>query len=363
MVIAMAPSLSKLVVVEGGFNSGGGIDYSTITSVMNALASPASHDLFANQISSSWDASGDTNNNPQLMEMAAQGQTFFYASGDSGAPDGGTNGAPASFNYMTMVGGTELSMTNTGAGWQTEQVWDFQFIQGASSGYITVGLPIPDYQQAVNMPAVGGSASYRNSPDVAMCADNIEIVYTQVDTNGVTIQTGKPIPVGGTSAAAPLWAAFTALVNQQAASQGKPTVGFLNPALYMIGQGPDYANCFHDITVGNNTNYVNALTNSHGLFFAAPGYDLCTGWGSPKGINLINVLVGYTGPVFVDFNYTGATKNGSYDYPFKTLAQATNAVSNGGTIIIKTAGSSSETMTIKKPMTITASDGAATIGR
>jgi hypothetical protein len=67
-------------------------------------------------------------------------------------------------------------------------------------------------------------------------------------------------------------------------------------------------------------------------------------------------------------NYTGPVNNGSYDvagsydYPFKTLAAGVSAVANGGTIVIKTAGSSSETMTISKPMTITASDGSASIG-
>ena len=358
MVIAMAPGISKLVVAEGGFAPGGGIYYSTVADVMNALVSPPSPDLLANQISSSWAASGSTNNNPQLLEMAAQGQTFFDASGDGGAPPGGTNSAPASFNYLTMVGGTELGMTNAGAGWQSEQVWDRQFIQGASSGYVTVGLPIPDYQQPVNMPAVGGSSLYRNSPDVAMCADNIEIVYTSVNTNGITIQTGDVVPVGGTSAAAPLWAAFTSLVNQQTAAEGKPTVGFLNPALYEIGQSPLYHECFHDITVGNNTN-----TNSAGLFFAAPGYDLCTGWGTPKGSGLINALADNAGPIFVEFSYTGFLQTGAYYTPFETIGQGVSAVADDGTIFIRTAGSSSETLTISKPLTITASDGPGTFGQ
>ena len=66
---------------------------------------------------------------------------------------------------------------------------------------------------------------------------------------------------------------------------GRPTVGFLNPALYAIGQGFSYSSCFHDITTGNNTNAA-----SPNLFYAVPGYDLCTGWGTPAGLNLINAL-------------------------------------------------------------------------
>ena len=76
-----------------------------------------------------------------------------------------------------------------------------------------------------------------------------------------------------------------ALVNQEAAGNGQPPVGFLNPALYALGKSVDYTNNFNDITVGNN-----ATPTSGGLFPAVPGYDLCTGWGSPKGNNLIHSL-------------------------------------------------------------------------
>jgi hypothetical protein len=116
----------------------------------------------------------------------------------------------------------------------------------------------------------------RNFPDVAMVAENFVVVAD----NGSTVTEDW-----GTSFAAPLWAGFMALVNQEAAAHGQPPVGFLNPALYAIGQSADYTNCFHDITVGNN-----ATATSGGLFPAVPGYDLCTGWGSPKGSNLIYAL-------------------------------------------------------------------------
>ena len=201
------------------------------------------------------------------------------------------------------------------------------------------------------MSANGGSTTLCNVPDVAMPANFILVVFT--GTNGVQNYS----PVGGTSCAAPLWGGFTALVNQQAAAAGKQPVGFMNPALYSISEGPLYSECFNDITSGNNTN-----ARSPTLYFAKPGFDLCTGWGTPKGANLINALVGFSGPVFVDFNYTGAIQNGTYLYPFKTLAQGVTAVSPGGTIFIITGGSSSETMTISKAMTVTAEDGAATVG-
>jgi subtilase family serine protease len=190
-----------------------------------------------------------------------------------------------------------------------------------------------------------------------MAADNILTYATSVPTNGPPV-TGVRYFTWGTSAAAPLWAGFTALVNQQAAAQGKPTAGFLNPSIYEIAKGSLYASCFHDITVGNNI-----PTNGSNLYYAAVGYDLCTGWGTPKGAALINALAGFSGPVFVDFNYTSFLQTGAYAFPFNTLAAGINAVSASGTIIIETAGSSSETMTISKPLTITADDGPGTIGQ
>src|SRR5208283_60155 len=101
---------------------------------------------------------------------------------------------------------------------------------------------IPGWQAGVNMTANQGSTTKRNTPDVALTADN---VYVRAD--------GSDYNVGGTSCAAPLWAGFTALVNQQAATSGKPTVGFINPAVDAIGSGVNYPSAFHDITTGNNT--------------------------------------------------------------------------------------------------------------
>jgi subtilase family serine protease len=342
LVMSMLQGVADINVYEGNND----------VDVLNEIASPTKGETLPNQVSCSWGIAGDTNLEQQLIQMAAQGQSFFYASGDSGAPMGGTNGTPQIDNYMTSVGGTALSLNGTGGSWQSETVW------GGSYGAVDTRLPIPDYQKPINMAAVGGSNTHRNIPDVAMEADFVEVVYTQVFTNGDPPATGRVGTGAGTSAAAPLWAAFTAMVNQQAASEGKPTMGFINPAIYDIARSSLYGSCFHDITVGNTTNKYNTTQ-----FYAAPGYDLCTGWGSPNGLNLIHALTGFTGPVFVDFNYTGAIQDGNYDTPFKTMAQGTNAVSPKGTIFIKTAGSSSETMTISKPMTVTAIDGPGIIGK
>ena len=207
-----------------------------------------------------------------FQQFVAQGQAMSQASGDGGADlDGGTGltGAP----YSTIVGGTSLTTTGGGGSWQSDNTW------GGSGGGIS-GYGIPTWQQGINMTTNLGSVSYRNYPDVAMPADNIFTVYKNGTVIGAT---------GGTSAASPLWAGFMALVNQQAASQGKSAVGFVNPAIYNIGRGSRtiYTNCFHDITTGNTFNNNNPLR-----FVAVPGYDLCTGWGSPMGSNTISALVG-----------------------------------------------------------------------
>jgi subtilase family serine protease len=345
MAVALAPGLKTVLVVEGY----------TGADAMTVLASPPTGVPLANQISTSWGYSEETANETPLLEMAAQGQSFFYASGDTCAPTNGIQSSTADDNYLTAVGGTELAMTLPGVAWQSESVWH-QGVASGSTGYVETDLPIPEYQQLVNTTANGGSSTHRNVPDVAMCANQIETVSTAVFTNGAPPLTGQLGDSAGTSAAAPLWAAFTALVNQQGAANGQAPVGFLNPALYAIASTANYTNCFHDVTNGNNVN-----TYSDNLYKAGPGYDNCTGLGTPNGINLVNALLAYSGSYFVQFGYMGNPQKGSFFQPFGTLAQGTNAVRSGGTIFLINGGSSAPTPAIAKPMTITAQGGAATI--
>jgi len=283
MAIAMAPGLAEVIVYEG-------IDPDD---VLNRMAT----DNLAAQLSSSWywtplDAFAD----PVFLQMAAQGQSMFQASGDAGAY-GAWVAPPTDDPYVTQVGGTSLTLSANGRSYLSETVASF------SSGGISPNYTIPAYQQGIDMSANGGSATRRNLPDVAMAADNILLFFGNGQMGGV----------GGTSCSAPLWAGFAALVNEAASAAGEPAAGFLNPALYAIGKSSDYPNQFHDITVGNNTNSVSP-TN----FWAVPGYDLCTGWGTPKGSNLIASLaipeplritpsteLVFTGPGAVPFNLSG----------------------------------------------------------
>ncbi len=162
-----------------------------------------------------------------------------------------------------------------------------------------------------------GSTAFRNLPDVALTADNIFIVADD----------GQGESEGGTSAASPLWAAFTALVNQQGISKsGRPPVGFLNPAIYGIGKGPEYTLAFHDIIKGNNTNLV--VSNA---FFATTGYDLCTGWGTPNGSALINLLAPLTRqPVLTVLSNSISGGNGDGIIDFDECNQLTVTLTNSG---------------------------------
>jgi subtilase family serine protease len=259
MASYMAPGLSNVIVYEG----------TSPDDVMNRMAT----DNLASQLSSSWGWSPTDATLDQIYkQFIAQGQSMFQASGDGGAYTGAVM-PPADDPNVTSVGGTSLTTAGAGGAWQSETTWS-----GSGGGVSTV-WPIPTWQQAVNMKAVGGSTTMRDLPDVSMVAD---IQMFLICNNG------QEISVGGTSAATPLWAGFTALANQQAAANAKPRVGFINPALYTLGATSAYASDMHDITTGNN-----------GGFNAQPGYDLATGWGTPAGQPLINALTGVSsGPAF-----------------------------------------------------------------
>jgi subtilase family serine protease len=174
------------------------------------------------------------------------------------------------------VGGTTLTTSQPGGAWVSETVWNWGLqpdgTYASSGGGISTNQAIPAWQQGLDMSGNGGSTTLRNLPDVACVADGIWVVTDN----------GMQYAGAGTSAAAPLWAGFTAMVNQQAAASGQTYAGFINPAIYAIGKSSGYASSFHDVTTGNSTNPCCGPNK----FFARPGYDLCTGWGTPTGSNL-----------------------------------------------------------------------------
>jgi uncharacterized repeat protein (TIGR03803 family) len=299
MAISMAPGLSEVLVYEG--------------SLTDDILSRIATDNLAKQIGASWTYGIDATSEQLFKEMIAQGQSFYNASGDSDAYTG-TIPSPSDDTNIICVGGTTLTTTGPQGSWVSETVWNWDNGEGSSGGISTVNK-IPIWQTGISMTANQGSTTMRNLPDVAMPANNIYVTYSG----------GEAGIFGGTSCATPLWAAFTALANQLAITNGEPTVGFINPAVYAIGKGSNvfsYASLFHDITNGNNES-----ATSPTKFSAVPGYDLCTGWGSPSGSNLLTALA-IPEPLRIT-PMPGVIISGPAGGPF-TPASAGFSLTNGG---------------------------------
>lgn len=267
MVISMAPAVSKIYVFEGSLTD----------DILSAMASSNQ----VRQLSASWSYPIDATSEQLFQQFAAQGQSFFNASGDSDAWLTGQIPTPCDDPQITVVGGTTLSTAVPNGAWTSETVWNWGIEYGVDGigggGGISTTYTIPTWQTNISMTTNQGSTTFRNIPDVALTADNVF-----VDFGG-----GSEGLFGGTSCASPLWAGYMALVNQQAAANGNVSLGFLNPTIYPLLQNANYTTLFHDTTTGNNT-----WSQSPNLFFAVPGYDLCTGLGTPNGTNLINALAG-----------------------------------------------------------------------
>jgi subtilase family serine protease len=254
MAISMAPALSQIVVYVGNKD----------VSIFNQMAV----DNTSKQVSCSWGWSDDEASlDPIFKQMAAQGQSVFVATGDSGSSTPGDVVWPADDPYITAVGGTDLTTTGPGGAWKSETGWN-----GSAGMPSKNGVPIPGYQKqkGVITQLNQGSKTLRNIPDVAAEANTNQYSCYDGSCSGGN---------GGTSYAAPQWAGYIAMANQQSLAGGGSTLGFLNPAIYKIGLGSGYDSDFHDIISGSNGKYT-----------AVTAFDLVTGWGSPNGANLINAL-------------------------------------------------------------------------
>jgi len=259
--------------------------------------------------------------------MAAQGQSFLNASGDYDAYRGFID-FPGASPYITQVGGTTLSMTTNGAAYVSETVWNWNNGIGTGGGFST-NYAMPPWQKGINVGACQGSAIWRNVPDVALTADNVFVVANS----------GQQLDVGGTSCAAPLWAGLIALVNQQALAAAKPKVGFLNPTVYGLGRDGQSAIVFHDIITGNNTN-ANSLTQ----FFAVPGYDLCTGWGTPNGQQSVTALAGTESLSITGTR--GFSAGGHVGGPFSATSQNFTLTNQGTATLVWQASSNAPWLTV-----------------
>jgi kumamolisin len=258
--LGMAPGLASLTLYIG----------STDTAMISAMTT---HSPLPITIGCSWGwtPADPTTLNPYFEKMSAQGQNFFTASGDSSTWSSSNEAWPADNAYVVSVGGTDLTTSSAAGPWASETAW-----VDSGGGISPDSIPIPSWQQlsGVINSSNKGSTTLRNGPDVSANANFT--FYTCADQT-----TCLANEYGGTSFATPMWAAYIALADEQLANSGEATLGFINPAIYAENITSSYATDFHDITSGTS-----------GSYSAEVGYDLVTGWGSPKGAALINALTG-----------------------------------------------------------------------
>jgi kumamolisin len=222
---------------------------------------------------SSWTQQALTAFNSACEDASTIGVTILVASGDDGSSDGVSSGTPtvdfpASSPYVLACGGTKLTLSGTTI--SSEQAWnELSSGEGATGGGVSEVFALPSYQQSASVPKAPNGFAGRGVPDVAGDADPESGYNVLVD--------GQQTVIGGTSAVAPLWAGLLARINQ---SLGK-NVGYLNPLLYT----KNVEATLHDITAGSN-----------GTYSAGPGWDACTGLGTPDGAALLAALSSPTAP-------------------------------------------------------------------
>ncbi len=225
-------------------------------------------------------ASFQTEFDAALQSAAALGITVTVASGDSGAADMGPNewqgqpnvDFPASSPHVLACGGSNIRVVDGAI--TAESVWnqhdtdtqDDSF--GASGGGISEFFPVPAFQAQARLPVnLTTHKSGRGVPDVAGNGDPASGYRIRVD--------GQEFPIGGTSAVAPLWASLIALINQSIGQRA----GFINALLYANPA------VLRDVIQGNNQ--VGAQSVG---YIAGPGWDACTGLGSPNGEKIRDLL-------------------------------------------------------------------------
>lgn len=309
LVLSAAPHLATLKIYEAGNNT---VGYLSQWARIIQDAPPV--------VSTSWGLCEQILNAPFIAEentlfalAAAQGQTLFASTGDTGSAGclGNAKSStsllavddPAAQPFVTSVGGTSLTLTGS-SGYNGESTWNTSSLPpasfiGASGGGISHYWTRPSWQQMHGVKNAYSSgkvckahseAICRETPDVSLQADTSPgyIIYCSARATRSCSNDQPWNVVGGTSVATPLWAVLAALTNEMLQKQGKSKLGFLNPLLYQIASNRrTYRACFHDITKGNND--YNGLNAGH--YPASPGYDMATGLGSYNADALARRLV------------------------------------------------------------------------
>ena len=255
------------IVVYFAPNTTAGFQDALTTAIHDTVNQPSVISVSWGGAESTWTTQAMNAFDSAAKDAAVLGVTVCAAAGDGGSSDGETDGKnhvdfPASSPNILACGGTSLQSSGTKI--TSETVWNDGSQGGATGGGYSAQFPVPSWQTGIQPPKGGG----RGVPDVSGNADPNTGYQVLVD--------GQSLVIGGTSAVAPLWSGMIALLNQKL---GKPQ-GLLQPALYAL---PRTSQAFHDITQGTN-----------GSYSAGPGWDACTGLGSPAAQNLFSALGGKT---------------------------------------------------------------------
>jgi kumamolisin len=267
---AVAPKAAQQVYFAPNTDQGF-ID--AISDAVHATPTPAVVSISWGGPEDSWAAASRTSMDNALADAATLGVTVCVAAGDNGSGDGETDGKPhcdfpASSPHALACGGTQL--VGSGSTITSEVVWnETASNEGAGGGGVSDVFALPSWQASAGVPALSGGKTGRGVPDVAGNADPVSGYKIVVD--------GQQTVVGGTSAVAPLWAGLIARLAQ---STGKK-FGLLQTPLYSGVAAGEPTDGFNDITSGNN-----------GAYSAGPGWDACTGLGSPNGTELLKRLGG-----------------------------------------------------------------------
>jgi kumamolisin len=262
--VAAAVAPKARIVVYFAPNTSQGFLNAITAAVHDKINKPSIISISWGGPESTWTTQAMDQFDQTFQAAALLGITVCCAAGDNGSADGVADGQPhadfpASSPHALACGGTKL--TASGHTISSEVVWNAG-PDSATGGGLSAHFPVPEYQRTLQLPTAPKPG--RGLPDVAGDADPATGYEVRVD--------GQNMVIGGTSAVAPLWAGLLALLNQKLP---KP-VGFLNPLLYGSLAGK---NVCRDITSGTN-----------GAFSAGPGWDACTGWGSPQGASLLAAL-------------------------------------------------------------------------
>jgi len=279
VVGGVAPGAAQIVYFSTNTDQGF-ID--AIAQAVHATPSPIAVSISWGQSEDQWSAQSRTAMDQAFADAAALGATVTVAAGDNGSSDDPSEQTqvhcdfPASSPNALACGGTKLVGNTSSFAITSEVVWnELASNEGAGGGGVSDVWPLPSYQANAGVPksaaasASGQSGTGRGVPDVAGNADPVTGYLVVVD--------GQQQPVGGTSAVAPLWAGLIARLAQ---ATGK-RFGLLQPMIYAGAATGAAAPGFNDIVEGNN-----------GAYKAGPGWDACTGLGSPNGGALLNLLSG-----------------------------------------------------------------------